>query len=63
MRVYHAGTRKNAQGNWETNGGRVLALVAGAQDRLAAVDAAYKQLEKIRFAGAQKRGDIGRMHF
>jgi phosphoribosylamine---glycine ligase len=62
-RVYHAGTRRNTSGNWETNGGRVLAVVAGGEDRLTAVDAAYGELKKISFDGAQKRTDIGRMHF
>lgn len=62
-RVYHAGTRRNANGEWETNGGRVLAIVAGGEDRLSAVDAAYAQLAKVSFDGAQSRTDIGRMHF
>ena len=62
-RVYHAGTKRNAEGQWETNGGRVLAVVAGADDRLTAVDAAYVELKKISFDGAQKRTDIGRMNF
>ena len=62
-RVYHAGTKRNADGQWETNGGRVLAVVAGAEDRLTAVDAAYAELEKVTFDGAQQRRDIGRMHF
>jgi phosphoribosylamine--glycine ligase len=62
-RVYHAGTKRNADGQWETNGGRVLAVVAGADDRVSAVDAAYAELSKISFDGAQKRTDIGRMHF
>ena len=62
-RVYHAGTRLNANGQWETNGGRVLAVVAGGEERLAAVDKAYAELAKLSFDGAQKRTDIGRMHF
>jgi len=62
-RVYHAGTKRNAEGQWETNGGRVLAVVSGADDRLTAVDAAYAELAKISFDGAQQRTDIGRMHF
>ena len=62
-RVYHAGTRLNANGHWETNGGRVLAVVAGGEERLAAVDLAYAELAKVSFDGAQKRTDIGRMHF
>ena len=62
-RVYHAGTKKNAQGNWETNGGRVLAVVAGADDRLSAVEAAYAELEKVTFDGMQSRTDIGVFNF
>ncbi|MBT8037015.1 MAG: phosphoribosylamine--glycine ligase [Verrucomicrobiae bacterium] len=62
-RVYHAGTMRNADGQWETNGGRVLAVVSGGDDRLSAVDAAYAELDKIHFDGAQKRTDIGRMNF
>ena len=62
-RVYHAGTRLNANDQWETNGGRVLAVVAGGEERLAAVDLAYAELAKVSFDGAQKRTDIGRMHF
>ena len=33
VRVYHSGTRLNAEGQWETNGGRVLAVVARGADR------------------------------
>ena len=62
-RVYHAGTRRNQENLWETNGGRVLAVVAGAEDRVSAVDSAYAELAKISFPGAQQRTDIGRMHF
>lgn len=62
-RVYHAGTKKNDAGEWETNGGRVLAVVARADDRVTAVEAAYKELEKVTFDGAQKRTDIGTLHF
>jgi phosphoribosylamine--glycine ligase len=62
-RVYHAGTRLNAEDQWETNGGRVLAVVAGGEDRISAVDLAYSELAKVSFAGAQQRTDIGRMHF
>lgn len=61
--VYHAGTRKNAEGDWETNGGRVLAVVAGAEDRESAVSKAYAEFEKVSFDGMQSRSDIGKMHF
>ncbi|MBB5352027.1 phosphoribosylamine--glycine ligase [Haloferula luteola] len=62
-RVDHAGTRLNAEGVWETNGGRVLAAVAGGQDRASAVAAAHAEADKITFEGAQRRRDIGILHF
>lgn len=62
-RVYHAGTIKNSEGFWETNGGRVLAVVAGADSRLEAVDKAYAELAHVEFDGAQKRTDIGVTNF
>lgn len=62
-RVYHCGTRRNDEGRFETNGGRVLAVVAQAASRDAARDKAYAESTKIRFDGLQRRSDIGRMHF
>ncbi len=62
-RVYHCGTRKNADGRFETNGGRVLAIVAQADTREAAVEAAHAAAAKVDFAGSQRRADIGRLHF
>lgn len=62
-RVYHAGTRRNATGGWETNGGRVLAVVAGGAARATAVEAAHREAAKIEFPGSQRRSDIGKLHF
>ncbi len=62
-RVYHAGTKKNAAGEWETNGGRVLAVVAGGDSRPDAVKAAYAQLQHVTFDGMQSRTDIGVFNF
>jgi phosphoribosylamine--glycine ligase len=62
-RVYHAGTRQAADGGWETNGGRVLAVVAGARDLASAVADAHAAADKIRFDGLQRRRDIGILHF
>ena len=62
-RVYHAGTRKNADGLWETAGGRVLAAVAGGADRETAVVTAHAEADRIAFDGSQRRRDIGIMHF
>lgn len=62
-RVYHCGTRKNEAGEFETNGGRVLAVVAQGGTREAARDKAYAESRKVSFDGLQRRGDIGTMHF
>ena len=63
VRVYHSGTRLNAEGQWETNGGRVLAVVARGADRETAVTKAHLEAAKIEFEGSQHRSDIGRLHF
>ena len=62
-RVYHCGTRKNAACQFETNGGRVLAVVAQGATRVEAREKAYAESTKITFDGLQRRSDIGKMHF
>jgi phosphoribosylamine--glycine ligase len=62
-RVYHCGTKRNAAGQFETNGGRVLAVVAQGPTRVEAREKAYAESAKITFDGMQKRSDIGKMHF
>ncbi|MBN8420347.1 MAG: phosphoribosylamine--glycine ligase [Verrucomicrobia bacterium] len=62
-RVYHCGTKKNTAGQFETNGGRVLAVVAQGATRVEARDKAYSESTKITFDGLQRRSDIGKMHF
>jgi len=61
-RIYHAGTKKQ-DGQWATNGGRVLAVVAGGESREEAVEKAHAQAAKVDFDGSQRRADIGRLHF
>lgn len=62
-RVYHSGTRRTVDGGWETNGGRVLAIVATAADRAEAVRQAHAAADAVHFPGAQRRRDIGILHF
>ena len=62
-RVYHCGTKRNAEGQFETNGGRVLAIVAQGATRIDARDKAYTESAKVSFDGMQRRTDIGKMHF
>ncbi|MGN6594112.1 MAG: phosphoribosylamine--glycine ligase [Terriglobales bacterium] len=56
--VFHAGTRRGAQG-WETNGGRVLAVAATGDTLAAALAPCYQALQNIQFRGMQFRRDIG----
>jgi phosphoribosylamine--glycine ligase len=62
-RVYHCGTRKNVGGEYETNGGRVLAVVAQGATRTEAREKAYAESAKITFDGMQRRSDIGQKNF
>lgn len=56
--IFHAGTRRAANGGFETSGGRVLGVTARGEDVQQARDRAYKAVSEISFDGAQFRGDI-----
>ncbi len=60
--IFHSGTKLEA-GIWQTNGGRVLAAVAQADDRNTAVAKAYQLANQISFPGQQMRKDIGIKNF
>ena len=62
-RVYHSGTRRTSSGDWETNGGRVLAVVAGGTTREEAVSLAHAAADRVAFDGLQRRRDIGILNF
>ncbi len=57
VKVFHAGTSRR-DGAFYTAGGRVLGVSARAPKLGTAVERAYQACEKIRFDGAQYRGDI-----
>lgn len=58
--VYHAGTKWNADNQcYETNGGRVLAVVAKGETLSEARQRAHIESKKISFHGLQRRSDIG----
>jgi phosphoribosylamine--glycine ligase len=59
VQVFHAGTRRNNEGNIVTAGGRVLAVTAFGRDRDEARQRAYRAAEMIHFDGKQVRTDIG----
>ncbi|MEN6369338.1 MAG: phosphoribosylamine--glycine ligase [Thermotogota bacterium] len=57
--VFHGATRRDGS-RLLTNGGRVLHVVARADSLDEAVDRAYRNVDRIRFAGMHARRDIGR---
>jgi len=59
VQVFHAGTKRNADGEIVTAGGRVLAVTAMGADLAEARKLAYKAADMISFAGKQMRTDIG----
>ena len=59
VRVFHAGTRREA-GRLLTNGGRVLSVTATGPTLEHALAQAYRAVEHIHFEGMQFRPDIGR---
>ena len=59
LQLFHAGTRRDASGTCVTNGGRVLAVVAQADDFDTAFARAYAGLDQVSFEGITFRRDIG----
>ena len=57
--LFHAGTRRNDDGELVTAGGRVLAVVAQGADFDEAFTSAYRNLDQVQFAGITYRRDIG----
>jgi phosphoribosylamine--glycine ligase len=56
--VFHAGTVRGPDGTLRTKGGRVLTVVGLGPDLGAARVAAEGAIDRIRFAGMQRRRDI-----
>lgn len=55
----HAGTAKNTDGHWVTNGGRVLNAIGMGSSRAEALREAYAQAKHATWRGIQMRKDIG----
>ncbi len=62
-RIYHSGTKLVKDDVWETNGGRVLAIVAGDATRQGAAAKAHTAAALVNFPGMQRRRDIGLLNF
>ena len=59
LKVFHAGTARNAAGELVTNGGRVLGVTARGETLSACRDRAYGAIGGISFEGMAYRTDIG----
>ncbi|MFN7899869.1 MAG: phosphoribosylamine--glycine ligase [Synechococcaceae cyanobacterium] len=59
LQLFHAGSQRDAAGQLVTAGGRVLAVVAQAEDFDRAFERAYGGLEHLHFEGMTYRRDIG----
>lgn len=59
VQLFHAGTRRNAAGEFETAGGRVLGVCARGTSLAEALRRAYAAADDIDFDGKQMRRDIG----
>jgi len=57
--VFHAGTKRLADGSVVTTGGRVLGVTAAGESLAGALESAYKAAGRIRFEGMHYRKDIG----
>jgi phosphoribosylamine--glycine ligase len=56
--VFHAGTSREADGRWLTDGGRILTVVGRGRDIADARAAAERAADEIRWPGMQRRHDI-----
>ncbi|XP_058224186.1 phosphoribosylamine--glycine ligase-like isoform X2 [Rhododendron vialii] len=59
VKVFHAGTALDSDGNFIATGGRVLGVTAKGKDLEEAWERAYQAVEQINWQGGFNRGDIG----
>ncbi|MCB0219335.1 MAG: phosphoribosylamine--glycine ligase [Chrysiogenetes bacterium] len=60
VKVFHAGTARDADGKWTNNGGRVLGVTALGRTLKDAVDRAYENVKRINWEGVHYRTDIAK---
>ena len=58
--LFHAGTKREADGRLVTSGGRVIAVSSLGADMDEALAKSYRSIERIHFDGSYRRGDIGK---
>ncbi|KAI3509304.1 hypothetical protein L1887_24482 [Cichorium endivia] len=59
VKIFHAGTAVDAEGNYVATGGRVLGVTAKGKDIEEARERAYRAVEEIKWEGGFYRKDIG----
>lgn len=59
VKVFHAGTALDSEGNFIATGGRVLGVTAQGKDLEEARDRAYQAVDQIKWPGGFYRKDIG----
>ncbi|KAK8522389.1 hypothetical protein V6N13_115359 [Hibiscus sabdariffa] len=59
VKIFHAGTALDSDGNFIATGGRVLGITANGKDLEEARDKAYQAVEEINWPGGFYRKDIG----
>lgn len=57
--LFHAGTKREGNNGWVTNGGRVLGVAARAATLEGALERCYMAASRIQFEGIHYRSDIG----
>jgi phosphoribosylamine--glycine ligase len=60
VNIFHAGTAKDADGNFITSGGRVLGVTANGNNLEEAIEKAYRAVGEVSWNGMQYRRDIGK---
>ncbi|MBC7909613.1 MAG: phosphoribosylamine--glycine ligase [Pyrinomonadaceae bacterium] len=60
VQIFHAGTKRTAEGVWLTAGGRVLGVTASAETLDHALQHCYNAVKEIHWDGMQYRRDIGK---
>jgi phosphoribosylamine--glycine ligase len=62
VQIFHAGTKRDADGSWRTAGGRVLGVTATGATLDEALARSYDAAGRIRWQGMQYRRDIGKQN-
>lgn len=60
--IFHAGTKKDEDGNFLTSGGRVLGITAAGENLEEALNKAYEAVNQVNWRGMHYRKDIGFSH-